>query len=382
MPSPDFRKILIIATRQIGDTLITTPLIKRAHTIWPDAQIDFLGFQNAVGILEGNPYLHQIIGSSPKPKTKEYLQLIQKIFRAYDLAIITQPSDRAYFYGWLAAPHRVGVCHPGLEDHGWKKWITKAQVPINYFEQHVVTEKLRLLDSFIDVADLEDPTLLPIEKKIAIDPPKDTVLPLICREIAPLSVLIHPSPLNAYKKWPLAHWQGLIEHLTQQHIPVLISGGPSNVDHTLAQEILAGLSLSAKSQTINLTGAISFSELGAILRKVRAYVGVDTSVTHLAAACNTPLIALFGATPPTNFGPWPNGFSHTQPYQMRALTQTIQNITILQGPNACVPCRKAGCDDHSDSRSLCLEELTLPRVIASLTDILNQDHAKPYSSFI
>ena len=75
-----FKKILIIATRQIGDTLITTPLIKRTHEIWPDAQIDFLGFKSAIGILEGNPHLHEIIGSSPKPKIKEYLHLLKKVF--------------------------------------------------------------------------------------------------------------------------------------------------------------------------------------------------------------------------------------------------------------------------------------------------------------
>jgi len=97
---------------------------------------------------------------------------------------------------------------------------------------------------------------------------------------------------------------------------------------------------------------------------------VDTSVTHLAAACNTPTVALFGATPPTNFGPWPNGFSGKQPYQIRALSQTVSNVTILQGPNACVPCRKAGCDDHANSRSLCLEELDSTRVIQALQKIL------------
>jgi heptosyltransferase III len=357
-----FKKILIIATRQIGDTLITTPLIKRTHEIWPDAQIDFLGFKSAIGILEGNPHLHEIIGSSPKPKIKEYLHLLKKVFFKYDLAIITQPSDRSYLYGLFAATKRVGVMHVGQEDHGWKKWITQYQVPINYFEQHVVTEKLRLVDPFTKGKQ--------ITQEIVIDAPSKVSPSLVANEIAPNSVLIHPSPLNAYKKWPLSHWLSVIEFLSDQHIPVLISGGAAKVDVDLAQEIIKGLSQKAKNQVINLTGKVSFSELATLLRQVRAYVGVDTSVTHLAAACNTPTVALFGATPPTNFGPWPNGFSGKQPYQIRALSQTVSNVTILQGPNACVPCRKAGCDDHANSRSLCLEELDSTRVIQALQKIL------------
>jgi heptosyltransferase-3 len=357
-----FKKILIIATRQIGDTLITTPLIKRTHEIWPKAQIDFLGFKSAIGILEGNPNLHEIISSSPKPKMKEYFHLFKKIFFKYDLAIITQPSDRSYLYGLFAATKRVGVMHVGQEDHGWKNWITQYQVPINYFEQHVVTEKLRLVDPFTQGKQ--------ITQEIVIDTPINLSKSLLVDEIAPNSVLIHPSPLNAYKKWPLSYWLTLIEFLSDQNIPVLMSGGNSQVDLSLAEEILTELTPKAKDQVINLTGKVSFSELATILRQVRAYVGVDTSVTHLAAACNAPTIALFGATPPTNFGPWPNGFSGKQPYQIRALSQTMGNVTILQGPNSCVPCRKAGCDDHSNSRSLCLEELDVTRVIQSLQKIL------------
>lgn len=363
MNSSGFSKILIIATRQIGDTLITTPLIKRTYELWPKAQIDFLGFHNATGILEGNPYLNKIIGSNPKPKLTEYFQLFTKIFNHYDLAIITQPSDRAYLYGLFAAPNRVGVCHVGKEDRGWKKWITLHQVPINYFHQHVVTEKLRLLEPFTQENQFS--------QAVQIDPPKEVAIPHIVDDIVPFSVVVHPSPLNAYKRWPLASWISLIEYLTSQNIPVLISGGNSQVDMTLAQKILEGLSSNATSQTINLTGQISFSELAAILKKAKAYVGIDTSVTHLAASCAIPTVALFGATPPTNFGPWPNGFKGVQPFQLKALSQTVGNITILQGPNDCVPCRKAGCEDYSDSKSICLEELSVSRVIQTLQALLS-----------
>jgi heptosyltransferase-3 len=103
-----------------------------------------------------------------------------------------------------------------------------------------------------------------------------------------------------------------------------------------------------------------------LIQGALAYVGVDTSITHLAAACNTPTIALFGPTPPTNFGPWPNGFIGEQPYQLRARAQTVGNVTILQGPGECVPCRKAGCEDRASSHSECLDQLDPIQVIEAV----------------
>ena len=355
MKPRSFKKILIIATRQIGDTLITTPLIERAHEIWPDARIDFLGFANSVGILEGNPFLHEFISVSKKPKLKEYIQLLCKIFFQYDLAIITQPSDRAYLYGLLSAPHRVGVCHAGKEDRGWKSWITQHQVSIDYFSQHVVTEKLKLLDPFIQETK--------VTHEVKICPPRFYSLPVELQDISHPYVVIHPSPLNDYKCWPIDSWVQMIEYFSKQEILVVMSGGPDQKDKLLAEKILSRLSPHAAQIILNMTGQLSFGELANVLHHAKAYIGVDTAITHLAAACEVPTIALFGATPPTNFGPWPNGFSKEQPYSLRATSQTVGSVTILQGPGDCVPCRKAGCDDTPNSRSLCLEELSAPRVI-------------------
>jgi heptosyltransferase-3 len=361
MKPAQYKKILIIATRQIGDTLITTPLIDRAHEIWPQAQIDFLGFENSIGILKGHPALHTIIGTSKKPRLQEYFQLFKKIGNQYDLAIITQPSDRAYLYGFFSASHRVGVCHPGQEDQGWKKWITQHQVPIDYFSQHVVTEKLKLLDPFIDAEQ--------ISKPIKVTPPRFESLPAELQDGAIQYVVIHPSPLNDYKCWPINYWIELIRYFAEHHTAVVISGGPDRKDQLLAESILQGLKPTDQQMVLNMTGRLSFGELAHVLHQAVAYVGVDTAITHLSAACQTPTIALFGATPPTNFGPWPNGTSLPQPYALRAPSQTVANVTILQGPGDCVPCRKAGCDDTANSRSLCLEELIPSRVIDAFENL-------------
>jgi heptosyltransferase-3 len=183
-------------------------------------------------------------------------------------------------------------------------------------------------------------------------------------------VVLHPGPLTAYKRWPLAHWQVLITSLAQRGLQVVLSASAAKQDLKLNHDILSLLNDDIRAQVIDTAGKLSIPQAGALLRNAVLYIGVDTSITHLAAACNTPTITLFGATPPTNFGPWPNGFIGTQPYQLRARAQTVGNITILQGPGECVPCRKAGCLDRADSNSECLDLLEPSQVIAAVEKIL------------
>jgi heptosyltransferase-3 len=370
------KKILFIATRQIGDVLVTTPLISKARELWPNAEFHFLGYRGKLDMLYGNPDITQIIETSDRPGFSEYLTLFNRLFQRYDLAIVTQPSDRAYFYGLVAAFRRVGVLggHPqGKEgedkskrsksekQNAWKKFICMHTVDVDYFNQHVITEKLRLLEVFF-----RNPTDL-FSQPIMVTPPDgEPLTPGIANALDQPYVVIHPGPLTAYKRWPLAHWQHLITWLVSKGFQVVLSASPAKQDVQLNRDIISLLDDTTAAKVINAAGKISIPQAGTLLRGAALYIGVDTSITHLAAACNTPTITLFGATPPTNFGPWPNGFIGEQPYQLRARTQTVGNVTILQGPGECVPCRKAGCLDRADSNSECLDLLEPAQVITAI----------------
>jgi heptosyltransferase-3 len=373
------KKVLFIATRQIGDVLVTTPLISKARELWPNAQFHFLGYRGKLDMLYGNPDVAEIIETSNRPSFGEYLSLFNRLFQRYDLAIITQPSDRAYIYGLVSAFRRVGILggHPQGKDvedkskrsksekqNAWKKLICMHTVTVDYFNQHVITEKLRLLEVFF-----RNPAEL-FSKPIVVTPPDgEPLTPSIANALVQPYVVIHPGPLTAYKRWPLAHWQQLITYLVKKDLQVVLSASPAKQDVQLNQDIISLLDDQTAAKVINAAGKLSIPQAGTLLRGATLYIGVDTSITHLAAACNIPTITLFGATPPTNFGPWPNGFIGKQPYQLRARSQTVGNVTILQGPGECVPCRKAGCFDRVDSNSECLDFLEPAQVIIAIEQI-------------
>jgi heptosyltransferase-3 len=373
------KKVLFIATRQIGDVLVTTPLISKARELWPDAEFHFLGYRGKLDMLKGNPDIAEIIETSDRPGFAEYLSLFNRLFQRYDLAIVTQPSDRAYLYGLVAALRRVGVLggHPQGKDskgnsktekqNAWKKFISMHNVTVDYFAQHVIAEKLRLLEVFF-----RNPNDL-FKEVISVSPPEgEPLTPLIANQLNQPYAVLHPGPLTAYKRWPLAYWQKLIEWLTQEGMQVVLSASPAKQDLQLNHDILSLLDESTRKHVIDTAGKLSIPQAGTLLRGAALYIGVDTSITHLAAACNTPTITLFGATPPTNFGPWPNGFIGDQPYQLRARTQTVGSVTILQGPGECVPCRKAGCQDRADSNSECLDLLEPSQVIAAAKQVIQK----------
>jgi heptosyltransferase-3 len=376
------RKVLFIATRQIGDVLVTTPLISKARELWPDAEFHFLGYRDKLDMLKGNLDIAKTIETSDRPRLGEYLSLFFKLFQRFDLAVVTQPSDRAYLYGLVAAHQRVGVLggHPqGLTEqdrnrqnksekqNAWKKAICLHTIDVDYFAQHVITEKLRLLEVFCkNTRDLFD-------EPISVTPPAgDPITPSIAAQLHSPYVVIHPGPLTAYKRWPLSYWQTLLTWIVKQGYQAILSASPAKQDLQLNHDILSLLDEETRQNVLNTAGLLSIPQAGTLIRGAIAYVGVDTSITHLAAACNTPTIALFGPTPPTNFGPWPNGFIGEQPYQLRSRSQTVGNITILQGPGECVPCRKAGCEDKASSKSECLDQLEPIQVIEALQSAMRK----------
>lgn len=374
---PDYRRILIIATRQIGDVLCTTPLMRRARELWPNATIDVLGYEKTMGMLAGNPDINEVIESSEHPKWPEYKQLIRRLFRKYDLAIVTQPSDRAHIYGLIAASKRVGIVPNSASHSWWKKLLSVHTVELDYWKQHVVLERLRLLNVFSleprhDVAEGQ----LPV---VSVIPPKAEPLPEDFSDFlgSDLPVVIHATPMWRFKRWSVNSWVELIASLTNTGKKVVLTGSASPQDKTLNAEILMTLNQThpevLPSHVRDCAGKLTLPQTATLLKLAQLYIGVDTSITHLAAACGVHTIALFGATAPTNFGPWPKDMgdqvSAPSVWSLRGeqdidgvRVQVKGNVRIIQGPGQCVPCRKAGCLNKFESHSDCMDQLS-PRAV-------------------
>ena len=104
-----------------------------------------------------------------------------------------------------------------------------------------------------------------------------------------------PGSTWASKAWPREHFRALAGIARSQGLGVIVLGTPDE------HEICAFV---AQDGARDLCGATSLVEAAAWLRGARAAVGNDSGLSHLAAACSTPTLALYGATDPGGSTPW------------------------------------------------------------------------------
>ena len=353
------KRILVIATRQIGDVLLTTPLVHAARERWPGARIEVLGFAGTLGMLRGNADIDDLIESPAKLGWAGFRALVRRLWRRYDLALVTQPGDRAHLMGWIASSCRSGILPAGGGSNWWKRALLRHAVDStgDRGAQHVVAEKLALLAPWVDSTSGE----------ARVVPPAPGVLPPdIAASLQAGAVVLHAPSMWPYKQWPLEHFRVLASELLALGHQVVLTGSGGQRD----QACVAALrGLAPPPQLLDVSGRLDFNQLAALLGRAALYIGPDTSVSHLAAACGLPVIAIFGPTNPVRWGPWPA--QAAPPYRQFALAQVAGNVTLLQGGGlACVPCSRAGCEDHLHSRSDCLVAITPQRVLAQAVQLL------------
>ena len=377
MQADRFQRILVICTRQIGDVLLTTPLIDAARRRWPEARVDVLGFAGTLGMLRGNPQIGELIEVPAGSGWLQSLSLIRRLWRHYDLALISQYSDRAHLYGAVAARCRSGLVTTSRTQSWWKRALLEHAVPVDIDPTHAVLEKLRL------IAPWADPPAA-----VRVQPPPGHALPAgLARRLRPGYVVIQVPTLVRYKQWPIAHCVVLAEGLIADGRQVVLSGGPSAADRERTAEVAQGVGTAgADDRLLDFAGALDLNQIVTLLRGAALYIGPDTSITHLAAACETPLLALYGPIDPRLFGPWPQGHAPVQPYVERAMRQQPRarsaapaspaTITLLQGDPSCVPCNGMGCEKHVASRSDCLETMSPERVLGEARALLGGPAAK------
>ena len=84
-------------------------------------------------------------------------------------------------------------------------------------------------------------------------------------------------------------------------VQVWLTGAGNDNDRGLTRGLLE---LGAAPDLIDVVGRLDFGQLSELLAGADAYLGPDTSITHLAAAVGTPSVTLFGpGTPPTEWAP-------------------------------------------------------------------------------
>jgi heptosyltransferase-3 len=171
-------------------------------------------------------------------------------------------------------------------------------------------------------------------------------------------IQFHPGSRWLFKCWPAEACAKLIERVVEHGWRLALTGAPDARERELADEILALVPERQRAEVVDLTGALTLRELAALTCEARAFVGVDSAPMHIAAAMHTPVVALFGPSGETEWGPW-----------------RVTHRVVASTDHPCRPCGNDGCGGGKVSE--CLTTLPVERVQAALAELLAESEPAP-----
>jgi heptosyltransferase-3 len=357
------QRILVILFPVLGDVLLGTPLIRALRRGYPDARIDVLVNVGCSIVLRGNPDIDEVIEIERRPDLRDYFALARRILRRYDLAVTMALSDRASIYAWAAARRVVTWVNPGKRYYGlirrmYSEWPETARGPTHPLQANAYVAELLSLP-------YDGRVVAPREPGAG-----ERVAELLSDTHGPVAIL-HPGSRLAYKQWHDQGWQTVARELQKRGYALVVTGGDDAEELAYIESLFGEL-----EQVTVAAGRLRFGDIGELMTRAALFIGVDTSITHLAAAAGMPTVVLFGPEDPNIWAPWPvQQGRFSAPVYPASGDCGAENVAVVHSGLPCVPCRRSGCDDHPFSRSECIDEIQPERLFRALERIMRGEPA-------
>lgn len=290
------RRILIIKLRYIGDTILTTPLIRALKTDPRIGGIDLLVPEESAVLLRDCPLIDNAIAlpNEARRSLMFWPRFFQRLRSArYDVAIDLTGSDRSSLLCFMTgAPVRLGYAGP----HCFReRFVYTRRIPSVLGCCHTVDHHLKMAEALGVSVETRHPCL-------PVSPAALTDVTRLLRDsdIGPETrfVVIHPGARRWYKSWPKDRFARLADHIMDAfETRVVLAGGPG--DRDACRVIADGM----RRTPVNLCGRVPLDRFAALARKAVCLIGNDSAPIHVATAVETPVLALFGPTPPDAWAP-------------------------------------------------------------------------------
>jgi heptosyltransferase III len=279
-----FRRIGLMKTVAIGDTVLISGIIIDVRRQFPDAAIVLItGEDNAAlaPLIKGHD--EHVIVSPHHPIRSARAIRRKKLDALVDFG--AWPRFDAMLAALSGAPFTAGFRSPGQGRH-----FAHDAVIDHSSDVHEI-ENFRRLVRTIGVESATPPTIgLPSLLSNAKMPPSPFIV-------------LHPWPggyMREVKEWPTDRWVDLASRLKRSAATFVLTGGPADREKS-AQ--LASAMRTAGCSVTDLAGRLSLAELADLLAASRAVVSVNTGVLHLSAAIGARTVSLDGPTSSRRWGP-------------------------------------------------------------------------------
>lgn len=332
-------RILIIRLSAIGDVVRALPILHGLRHRYPNAQIDWAIEPKSSDVVRHHPALDQLLvfqrPSNPLKSLRAFVSFTRMV-RAMDYDIVVD-AHGILKSGLLAlasrAPDRYGFAPPRSQEGS--HFFTNHRVRLAGGILNRVTENLRLCESLGVMADEHDLSIyVPLEVREHVDRFFDESF-----DGGKQVITVHIPVDRPEKQWPLASYAQLADMLIADgRFEVLLTWGPGQlqtvidtVEHMRRKPVIAPESPDLK-------------HLAWMLYNSHLYFGGDTGPMHIAAAMETPVIAVFGGTNPAQHLP-PGGMHRAlyagdkaqhPPHSLEGAKALLEKISPESAYDACV----------------------------------------------
>ncbi|NUQ61878.1 MAG: glycosyltransferase family 9 protein [Pirellulales bacterium] len=333
LPTPTSPRIAIVRLSAIGDVIHGLPVLCALRQRFPRAALAWVVEERAAALLRGHPSLDNLMtvprGWLKSPKSVLHLRRQLRQFQA-DIAIDLQGLAKSALVARLTGARvRIGF---GDEKGRELSWCLNNRL-VRTTAPHIIDSNLELLRPL----GIESPA---VRFEIPETPADRESAERFLAE-AKLTgdfAVINPGAGWPSKLWPAERYAAVGRHLGRAHgLPSLVVWA-GRQERGWADEIVAGSEGHGR-----MAPSTSLTELAALLRRARLFVGSDTGPLHLAAAVATPCVGLYGPMPAERNGPYGPGqiaiqrmhFDGTSRQRRNASTDLMEAITVDHVCDAC-----------------------------------------------
>lgn len=282
---------------QLGDLMFSLPLIAAMRKQWPNRTLVSVARPALCPLIRATGFVDDVI-VRPKAGWKENLRMVHTLREwHFTSAVLFSESPESLMIAAAARiPERIGFDTASLSFLLTKK-TGRSGVP-SLANNRNLAIRADLMNIHEDYAGLVKVPYPELKKTLA------WLAGHAIQEGRFVAIAPGASKRRTEKFWENSRWAALIRKLHSQGVAAVLAGSPAEaaILETIADQAGVGTPVFAPEGGI--------TELAALLKLARLFVGIDSGAMHLAAALTTPVVGLFGPTDPEQIGPRP-AIAHT-----------------------------------------------------------------------
>jgi ADP-heptose:LPS heptosyltransferase len=290
------KRILVITLSNIGDIILTTPVIRALSKEFPGSRIDVMVGPNGKDIFDKDPRIFKLVVYDKHISIVEKRRLQLKLKKLkYDLVV----DLRNTVFPLLLAP----------------RYRTS---PMQSFPKEIVHKKERHLYRLFafGIKDLSERSYIHITKE-----DEDYVNDLLKKSaITGPIVVVNPGAKSHLKQWTIEGFAEVCDGLVGECAANIIFVG---IGKDL--DIVLSIVRKMKNKHYNFVDKTNIRQLASLLKRSSLLLTNDSAPMHLGCAVGTKVLAVFGPTDPRKYGP------------------TGEFDAVINKKLFCSPCEVAAC---------------------------------------